>query len=176
MALFSSSDGASADVSVRPAVPGDEDAVTRVQLAAWRGARALGDGVVDLVDPDAVRRRWRDAVTAPPGPGFAVLVALAGPAVVGFAAVAPGTLLALEVDPEHRRGGHGSRLLAAAVDRLRADGADEMVTWVLEGDDGRERFLGEAGLGPDGTERALAVGMDEDGVRSVVERRWSALL
>ncbi|PZR55399.1 GNAT family N-acetyltransferase [Xylanimonas oleitrophica] len=176
MALFTSSDGAAADVSVRPAVPGDEDAVTRVQVAAWRTVQALGDAVVDLVDTAAVRSRWAEAVSAPPGPGFAVLVALDGPDIVGFAAVAPGQILALEVDPGHRRGGHGSRLLSAAVDRLRSDGAQEVVTWVLQGDGGRERFLGEAGLGPDGTERALAVGMDDDGVRSVVERRWSALL
>ncbi|MCL1871455.1 MAG: GNAT family N-acetyltransferase [Promicromonosporaceae bacterium] len=176
MALFTASDGATADVSVRPAVPGDEAAVTRVQTAAWRVAPALGDDVVDLVDDDAVRGRWADAVTAPPGPGFAVLVALDGPAIVGFAAVAPEQLLTLEVDPGHRRRGHGSRLLAAAVDRLRADGAHEMVTWVLDGDTGRERFLTQSGLGPDGPERALAVGMDDEGVRSVVERRWSALL
>ncbi|GAB2459982.1 GNAT family N-acetyltransferase [Xylanimonas ulmi] len=176
MALFTSADGVSADVSVRPAVPGDEDAVTRVQTAAWRVAPALGDAVVDLVDADAVRARWAQAVTAPPGPGFAVLVALAGPAVVGFTAVAPGQLLALEVDPAHRRRGHGSRLLSAAVDRLRADGADAVVTWVLDGDEARERFLGQSGLGPDGPERALAVGLEADGVRSVVEHRWSALL
>jgi GNAT superfamily N-acetyltransferase len=176
MALFTSADGATADVSVRPAVPGDEVAVTRVQTAAWRVAPALGDAVVDLVDDDAVRARWADAVTAPPGPGFAVLVALDGPVLVGFAAVAPGQLLSLEVDPGHRRHGHGSRLLAAAVDRLRADGSTEVVTWVIEGDTARERFLTQSGLGPDGSERALAVGMDDDGVRSVVERRWSALL
>ncbi|WP_425954405.1 GNAT family N-acetyltransferase [Xylanimonas sp. McL0601] len=176
MALFTSAEGATADVSVRPAVSGDESAVTRVQTAAWRQAPALGDAVVDLVDGDAVRARWAEAVTAPPGPGFAVFVALAGPTVVGFAAVAPGQLLTLEVDPDHRRRGHGSRLLSAAVDRLRADGAEEIVTWVLDSDTARERFLAESGLGPDGPERALAVGMDDDGVRSVVERRWSALL
>ncbi|PFG42790.1 L-amino acid N-acyltransferase YncA [Isoptericola jiangsuensis] len=166
MALFRET----ADVSVRPAVPGDEDAVTRVQVDAWRATHAevLG-GATDLLDVDVMRDRWRDAIVAPPGPGFAVLVALDGPRVVGFAAVGPGQLLALEVDPGARRSGHGSRLLAAAVDRLRTDGAQDVVTWVLDGDVARERFLGESGLGPDGTERALATG-----VRDVVERRWSA--
>jgi GNAT superfamily N-acetyltransferase len=169
MALFSET----ADVSVRPAVPGDEDAMTRVQVNAWRDTHTdtLGDDVVDALDTGAMRDRWASAVAAPPGPGFAVLVALAGPDVVGFAAVSPGRLVSLEVDPAHRRGGHGSRLLAAAVDRLRTDGADEVVTWVLDGDSGRERFLTSAGLGPDGTERTLATG-----VRDVVERRWSAAL
>ncbi|MCA5893209.1 GNAT family N-acetyltransferase [Isoptericola sp. NEAU-Y5] len=167
MALFRES----ADVSVRPAVPGDETPMTAVQVAAWRATHetALGDGVVDALDVDAMRDRWASAITAPPAQGFAVLVALAGPVVVGFAAVGPGQILALEVDPDHQRGGHGSRLLAAAVDRLRTDGADRVVTWVLDDDTARERFLDAAGLGPDGMERVLATG-----VRDVVERRWSA--
>lgn len=169
MALFREA----ADVSVRPAVPGDEDDVTRVQVTAWRSTHesALGDGVVDALDTAVMRDRWAAAIAAPPGPGFAVFVALDGPRVVGFAAVAPGQLMALEVDPDHQRAGHGSRLLAAAVDRLRSDGAQELVTWVLDDDSARERFLSSAGLGPDGTERVLATG-----VRDVVERRWSALL
>ncbi len=104
----------------------------------------------------------------PPGPGFAVLVACAGADVVGFAAVAPGQVLALEVEPRHQRGGHGSRLLAAAVDRLRRDGADEVVTWVLDGDAAREAFLGVGArprrAHPDARDRAA----------DVVERRWTA--
>ncbi|MEG3614904.1 MULTISPECIES: GNAT family N-acetyltransferase [Isoptericola] len=168
MALFQET----ADVSVRPAVPGDEEAVTRIQVEAWRTTHAdvLG-GAVDALDTTAMTDRWADAISRPPGPGFAVLVALDGPTVVGFAAVAPGQVMSLEVAPHARRGGHGSRLLAAAVDRLRTDGESEVVTWVLDGDDGRERFLSSSGLGPDGTERALATG-----VRDVVERRWSATI
>ncbi|MCK9795598.1 GNAT family N-acetyltransferase [Isoptericola sp. 4D.3] len=169
MALFREA----ADVSVRPAVPGDEDAVTRVQVSAWRATHevALGDGVVDALDTGTMRERWAQAISAPPGPGFAVFVALDGPEVVGFAAVSPGRLVALEVEPRHQRGGHGSRLLSAAVDRLREDGAEEVTTWVLDDDAARERFLSSAGLGPDGTERTLATG-----VRDVVERRWSAAI
>ena len=169
MALFRET----ADVSVRPAVPGDEDAVTSVQVSAWRATHetALGDGVVDQLDTDTMRERWSRAISAPPGPGFAVLVALDGPQVVGFAAVGPCQLVALEVEPQHQRGGHGSRLLSAAVDRLRTDGSEQVVTWVLDDDTARERFLAAAGLGPDGTERTLATG-----VRDVVERRWSAAI
>ncbi|NNU28252.1 GNAT family N-acetyltransferase [Isoptericola sediminis] len=166
MALFQET----ADVSVRPAVAGDEEAVTRIQVEAWRTTHAdvLG-GAVDALDTAAMTERWADAIRRPPGPGFGVLVALDGPVVVGFAAVAPGQVMSLEVVPHARRSGHGSRLLAAAVDRLRTDGESEVVTWVLDGDEGRERFLSSSGLGPDGTERSLATG-----VRDVVERRWSA--
>lgn len=168
MALFRET----ADVSVRPAVPGDEDAVTRIQVDAWRATHAdtLG-GAVDALDVEAMRGRWADAITRPPAPGCAVFVALEKQTVVGFGAVSPDQLLALEVAPDARRSGHGSRLLAACVDRLRSDGSTEVLTWVLDGDDGRERFLSSSGLGPDGTERQLATR-----VRDVVERRWSAAL
>ncbi|MFI6427008.1 GNAT family N-acetyltransferase [Promicromonospora sp. NPDC050880] len=158
-----------ADVSVRPAVPGDESAVTAVQVASWRATGVLGEGVMEALDVPAMRERWASAITSPPGPGFAVLVALDGPDVVGFAAVSPGQVLSLEVLPEAQRAGHGSRLLAAAVDRLRADGSDTVTTWALADDTARAAFLDASGLGEDGRSRTLATG-----VREVVEHRWSA--
>lgn len=172
MALFRTP----ADVSVRPAVPGDERAVARVQVAAWQatlGSR-LGPALA-RIDVTEVESRWAPAVARPPA-GHRVLVACDGPSVVGFAAIGPGDgagageLLALEVDPPAQRGGHGSRLLAAAVDTLRADGARSIGTWVLGSDEARERFLGAAGLGRDGSERTLATGPEGP----VVERHWVA--
>ncbi|QCB93946.1 GNAT family N-acetyltransferase [Cellulomonas shaoxiangyii] len=177
-----------ADVSVRPAVPGDERTVARIQLSAWRAAHAdvLGDAVLDALDETAFVAQWAQAITAPPGPGYRVLVACAGPAVVGFASVAPvpapgpgeapaGVVLALEVDPPSQRAGHGSRLLAAAVDLLRTDGADQVQTWVMDGDDARVRFLAGAGLGPDGLTRRLGTGPGPDEEAHVVsEHRWYA--
>ncbi|HEV6954142.1 MAG TPA: GNAT family N-acetyltransferase [Promicromonospora sp.] len=165
MALFRET----ADVSVRPAVPGDESAVTDVQVAAWRATGVLGEGVIDALDVPAMRERWADAIGSPPGPGFAVLVALEGPDVVGFAAVSPGQVLSLEVLPQAQRAGHGSRLLAAAVDRLRADGSDTVTTWALADDTARAAFLETSGLGEDGRTRTLATGP-----REIVEHRWSA--
>ena len=98
-----------ADVSVRPAVPGDDVAMTAIQVGAWRSSHAdvLGDDVLDALDTVRMREQWAAAISSPPGPGFAVLVACAGADVVGFAAVAPGQVLALEVEPRHQRGGHG---------------------------------------------------------------------
>lgn len=179
-----------ADVSVRPAVPGDESAIAHVQLTAWRDEHrdVLGDEVLALLDEDAVRTQWAAAITAAPA-GHRVLVACDGPTVVGFAAIAPvpapagapldtapgGVILALEVAPHAQRGGHGSRLLAAAVDLLREQGADQVHTWVLDGDDARARFLGGAGLGPDDTAREVASGTQPDGSHRVVtEHRWWA--
>jgi predicted N-acetyltransferase YhbS len=176
-----------ADVSVRPAAPDDENAITRVQLRAWRlsHAEVLGAEVLETLDAAAVRDSWASAIAAPPTPAHRVLVACDGPRVVGFAATAPADadapdaaggpagrvveVVALEVDPDHQQGGHGSRLLAACVDLARQDGATAVVTWVLDGDPARERFLAGAGLGPDGATRDLATGTG-----TVVERRWAA--
>lgn len=179
-----------ADDTVRPAAAGDAAAVTAVQLAAWRAAYSgtLGEGALALLDEAAVELRWREAIASPPGAGFHVLVAIAGGQVVGFVSIAPvaapanavdrtpgGVLLALEVAPDHQRGGHGSRLLAAAVDTLRADGADQVLTWVADGDGPRAQFLAEAGLAPDGAVREMASGPGPDGEDAVLrERRWFA--
>jgi GNAT superfamily N-acetyltransferase len=183
MALFREQ----ADVSVRPAVPGDEAPIADIQLDAWRVVHAdvLGPEVLDRLDPALFRERWAAAISAPPGPGYRVLVACEGATVVGFAAVGPlpadestplaapgGELLALEVVPRAQRTGHGSRLLAAAVDLLREDGAGHLVTWVLDGDAARAQFLRSAGLGPDDATRELATA--PTGGRSVSEHRWSA--
>ncbi len=179
MALFREQ----ADVSVRPAVPGDDQPIADIQLEAWRTAHAevLGGPVLEALDRDAFAAGWTTAISAPPGPGHRVLVACDGPHVVGFVAIRPlreagtdgtstaGEVVALEVLPAAQRGGHGSRLLAAAVDLLREDGLVHVATWVLDGDPAREQFLTSAGLGPDGSERVLATG-----VREVVERRWVA--
>lgn len=170
----------SADVSVRPAVADDDAAITRIQVRAWRlsHAEALGSDVLEALDVAAMRARWGEAIQAPPSPGHRVLVACEGARVVGFAATFPVAggveILALEVDPDHQRGGHGSRLLMACVDLARQDGAAHVQTWVLAGDPARERFLGSAGLGPDGAERELGQRASAAGLTAVIESRWVA--
>jgi len=174
MALFRET----ADVSVRPATPGDENAIARTQLRAWRATHAelLGEEVLEQLDAAAVRDQWAAAITAPPSPDHRVLVACDGPRVVGFAAYGPAQdgieVVALEVDPEHRRAGHGSRLLTACVDLGREQGATHLTTWVLDRDEARATFLSSAGLGKDGARRELATDGPEG--RAVGEERWGA--
>jgi GNAT superfamily N-acetyltransferase len=177
MALFRET----ADVSVRPATAEDDAPIARVQLRAWHASHAdvLGSATLEGLDVAAVRQRWAAAIASPPSARHRVLVACDGARVVGVAASAPVEagveVLALEVDPDHQRGGHGSRLLAACVDLARADGATHLQTWVLQGDAAREQFLASAGLGPDGARRELTPtvgeGADEG---SVAEHRWVA--
>lgn len=142
-----------ADVSARPAVLGDEEAITDIQLAAWR--TILGDAVANI-SRDEVLNAWGSAIESPPSREHRVFVATDGPHVVGFAALGPaGEIIALEVAPEHRRAGHGSRLLAACVDTLRLQGGTTLRAWALDGDDARVAFLTQAGLGEGGVMRGM---------------------
>lgn len=162
----------SADVSVRIARAGDASAISRVQWLAWR--EVLSEPTWHSLDPDALAQTWTSAITSPPDSRSTVLVACEGDQVVGFAAYAPsraglpgdappdssawaGEVTALEVEPTHRRLGHGSRLLAACSDLARTSGAAELKAWSLENDQNRLTFLEAAGLTPMGIRRRIAL-------------------
>ncbi|HEV7934734.1 MAG TPA: GNAT family N-acetyltransferase [Actinomadura sp.] len=165
-----------ADVGVRPASREDAGAVARVQVRAWlAGYQEIvpTEALAEMTSPRALRTwesRWADAVTAPPSPRHRVLVATETGTVRGFAAYGPAEdpdqdpataaeLVTLLVDPDHGRAGHGSRLLAAAVDLLREDGFTTLVTWVFEAHEAMRAFLVSAGWAPDGTRRIHDMGV-----------------
>ncbi len=158
----------SADVFVRPAGPDDAAAVAAVQRRVWdEGYRPLlPPAALEVFAATDVEGGWRQAITEPPSPRHHVLVAVSGDAVVGAAACGPtadtdrdpdrtGELVLLAVAPDHRRAGHGSRLLNAVVDVLRSDGVTEAVTWVLDADGATTAFLEAAGWAADGSRRDL---------------------
>jgi GNAT superfamily N-acetyltransferase len=162
---------------VREAREDEVGEITRIQLATWRTAyaRILPPGIVDRLDAAAVEASWRQAVTAPPSKAHHVLVALEQAAdthLVGFAAIGPadeaatapdeppldgatGAVTDLLVEPRWARRGHGSRLLAAAVDLWRGDGDTRAVAWSFERDPALAGLLKSAGWEPDGAVRAL---------------------
>jgi GNAT superfamily N-acetyltransferase len=156
----------SADASVREATAADAPGMGRVQAAAWRASYAgvLPADALAALEPAELGEVWHDALVRPPSGSHRVLVALSAGDLVGFAAIGPaegsppavGEILALVVDPDAQHAGHGSRLLNAAADRLRQVGFEEVVVWVLAGDDARRRFLGAAGFEPDGAKRTFA--------------------
>jgi len=159
-----------ADVSVRPARPADAERIARVQHSTWATAYA------DLLPPEVLSSPevelaavWLHAIEAPPGPRHQVLVALEREDLTGFAAVIPAEdddldptscaeLAALLVEPRWGRRGHGSRLLAAAVDGWQQDAAGTAVTWAFERDAPTLAFLAGAGWEPDGRARGLDTG------------------
>jgi GNAT superfamily N-acetyltransferase len=69
--------------------------------------------------------------------------------------VADGEITDLTVDPHQRGAGHGSRLLQAAVESLKADRFTRAITWLAATDDDTRRFLTTAGWAPDGAHRTL---------------------
>jgi GNAT superfamily N-acetyltransferase len=71
--------------------------------------------------------------------------------------VSDGELAELTFDPDERGRGHGSRLLQAAVDTMRADRFTRAVTWAMANDDALRAFLTEAGWAPDTAHRELAL-------------------
>lgn len=158
----------SADVSVRVAWADDAPAMAAVQVRTWR--EQYGDllpaDVLDSLDPDAIAAGWQQALAKPPDARNRVLVALERNLVTGFAVTGPATdpdcdqvadgeVTDITVDPEKRHAGHGSRLVQACADTLRADRFTRAVTWLPATADDLRSFLTEAGWAPDGAHRTL---------------------
>lgn len=156
-----------ADVSVRIARPDDVDEIARIQRETWQTAyaRFIPETVLTEVTPELGRQQWGAAVNSPPSPEHRVLVALEQDTIVGFVAFGPsadddapqhtGTISTMLVEPRWGRRGHGSRLLAAAVDHLRGDHIPSATAWILDRDRASTAFYTSAGWSPDGAARAL---------------------
>lgn len=179
-----------ADRSVRPAVLSDAPFIAQMQAAGLTATleasleTKLADALrASLYDP-RVEQTWRQTLSAPAQADVAVLTAVEGAAVCGFALGILGPadsehpelaktgveIAALEVSAEHLRAGHGSRLLAAINDSFKGH-ATHINTWICQADDVRIRFFQAAGFAPSGLQRKLAVGE-----HTVIQHLWWALL
>jgi L-amino acid N-acyltransferase YncA len=166
-----------ADVSVRPAQADDAAEIGRIQVETWRTAYAaiLPGPVLDGLSVTDAAAVWVQAITSPPSPRHHVLVAQEQDRCVGFVALGPAddlepddpepattaAMAPILVEPRWGRRGHGSRLLAAAVDHAREDGMTRAVAWIPEADTPSKEFLVSAGWAPDGLARALDTGAGE---------------
>ncbi|MGC3993736.1 MAG: GNAT family N-acetyltransferase [Propionicimonas sp.] len=172
--------------SARLALPSEAGAIAALQRRGWSQSmpEGLADDVLGSVGLEEMTASWVQAITRPPLAQFRVLVAVSDDGVVGFAALGPsddpdaevgvdGLIAEFVVDPDAQRRGHGSRLLHACVDTLRADGFTRATWWVRASDDVLRQFLIDAGWGADGahTEVALA----ENGPRLKLVRLHTAI-
>lgn len=157
----------SADLSVRVAWVEDAAAVAGIQLSAWRAQYSSLLPPSALPD-DATRAAevWRASLARPGDARNRVLVALERARPTGFAVTQPASdpdcdpvadaeLAELAVHPDERGRGHGSRLLQAAADTMRADRFVRAVAWAVTEDDGLRAFLAGAGWAEDGAHRTL---------------------
>ena len=161
--------------SVRLALPAESWGIASVQRRSWgdTGDDAMRS-LLKGIDLDTMAATWHSAISRPPEARWRVLVAVAGGQVVGLATTLPsqdpdadpgtdGAIDELVVDPTARRRGHGSRLLNACIDTLRADGFVRVRHWLRADDDLRRAFLTDAGWAPDGAHREI--GSEDDAIR-----------
>lgn len=157
-----------ADVSVRVAWADDAPGIAGVQVRAWQTSYAelLPTDVLATLTPDEVARVWRESLVRPKDARNRVLVALERNRITGFASTTPsqdpdgdqvadGDIPEFSIDPDELGKGHGSRLLQACADTLRADKFQRATMWVNSDADALRSFLESAGWAPDGAHREL---------------------
>jgi GNAT superfamily N-acetyltransferase len=166
--------------SVRLAWPTEAPSISAVQRRGWLGLPSpLADSLLTGVDEPAMVQAWEQVIARPADARQRVLVAVGSDRLVGFATTGPsgdvdaetgvdGEVDQFWVDPPAQRRGHGSRLLNACADTLRADGFAHARWWVLAEDVVLRRFLTDAGWEPDGATRSIG---SEDGTVRIDQLR-----
>ena len=141
------------DIQLRDASPNDAHAIATLLVASWQVAYhgLIPDEILAGLSVPERERFWRDALTTPQ-PRTRTVLASAGGTAVGFAATGPplnpddrtdptlGDLYALYLDPAVWGRGMGSRLHAAALDRLHACDFTQAGLWILDGNQRALRF------------------------------------
>lgn len=157
-----------ADVSVRVGWAEDASGIAEIQVRAWQQeyAELLPTELLAAMDPADFAEAWRSSLVKPKDARNRVLVALERNTIRGFAVTGPsadpdadpvadGEIAELTVDPGHTGHGHGSRLVQACAETLKADKFSRAVVWLAATDDVRRAFLAGAGWAPDGAHREL---------------------
>ncbi len=158
------------DVSIRPATVDDAPMIAAVHVRSWQVAYRgqLPDELLDGLSVERRTQRWGVRWWAERGASHHLLVAEAGGALVGFAAIGPsrdddatigvGELFAIYAAPETWGQGVGRALMNAAIDAGRSAGFGEATLWVLETNERARRFYAAAGWHADGGRRVEQIG------------------
>jgi GNAT superfamily N-acetyltransferase len=152
-------------VVVRRASLSDAAGIATVHVAAWKVAYVdlVPQWFLDGLSVQARTASWRDILALERWPREGCLVLEAAEGVVGFASFGAdrdgardgrtGEIMAVYLAPDRWDRGAGRRLMASALDCLRAGGYDQAVLWVLDTNDRARRFYQAGGWEPDGTEK-----------------------
>ena len=148
----------------------DVDDIAAITEAAWRERliprfENLDPGVMTAAD---VATTWGEAILAPPSPLDRLAVATDdADRARGYAAWGPCTdpdaengdveILTFEIDPLHRRMGHGSRLLSAVAGMGADQGAVALSVWCDVADEPRRAFFVSSGWAPDSAWRDVEI-------------------
>lgn len=178
--------------TVRLAMPAEALQIAEIQRRSWVGD-PVQQGFLTQLDLEQMAEIWHQAILRPPLAHYRVLVATEptgrpeatddpqrtrlAQRVVGFAAIGPSDdpdagerdseVAEFIVDEPARGMGHGSRLLNAVVDTMRADGYERAVWWVRSTDDAMRGFLTSSGWAPDGAHREIATEDDAHVLKQV---------
>jgi ribosomal protein S18 acetylase RimI-like enzyme len=139
-------------IDIRKAEPHDAAAIAAVHAESWQGAYG---GIIPFRALRAMISRrstnwWADAIRR----AASVIVVEIGGEVVGYATLGrnrarelpqQGEIYELYVKPEYQGIGLGTRLFAAARDRLAAHGLAGLVVWALEDNANATRFYAGSG-------------------------------
>lgn len=166
-------------------MPVESAAIAAIQRRSWAAsADPISTAMLAAIDLQEMTTAWHSAITKPGEARRRVLVAVTGGNVVAVATTLPsedpdtdpatsGEIEEFLVDPAAQRQGHGSRLVNACVDTLRADGFSRAQHWQRADDDIRRAFFVSSGWGPDGAFREI--GSDDEQLRVKQVRLHTAI-
>ena len=132
---------------LRPATPGDCDALGAVHARSWQETYRglLPDTFIDGLTAASRSALWRRVIDGAPVGETRVIVAECDGGVIGFGAITPQRdaaltaqgyateITALYLLRAHRRKGIGRALVAALAGLVAAQGAGGLALWVLDG-------------------------------------------
>jgi itaconate CoA-transferase len=166
LAEFAADPDSARDGVIRPAVPGDADAIAAVHLGTWRDAYAdiLPAAFLDAQRVDEFAKRWRGRLTDPAERSFTLVYEQQGQ-VRAFASGGlsrdgdgGGEVYAIYVDPACQGRGAGARLLAAAARSLAGAGFTEAGLWAFAENHSARGFYEAQGWRHSGAPDAVKVG------------------
>jgi GNAT superfamily N-acetyltransferase len=152
---------------IRPGRRQDADAITEVQVASWRAgyAHVLPDTVLYAEDFESSRRSFWNSWRFAPGHRISVVTVPDADSdrVVGFVSYGPererargctgrGEIWAFYLHPEVWGHGLADELIVHTEQRLRAEGFDLAVLWVLDDNPRARRFYERHGWSATGIE------------------------